>query len=71
MKLKISAWGNSHGVRITSAMMDHLKTQAGDEVDVNLTADGIELIKRGSPLGYLASVEKGIVDSLLAQTSPD
>lgn len=70
MKLKVSEWGNSHGVRITSAMMEHLKIQAGDEVEINLTSKGIEIIKNDRSLDYLASVKQGILDSLQSQTSP-
>lgn len=70
MKLKVSEWGNSHGVRITSTMMEHLKIQAGDEVEVNLTSNGVEIIKSGHSLDYLASVKQDILDSLHAQTNP-
>ena len=45
MKLKVSEWGNSHGVRITAAMMKHLNVKAGDEVEVNITENGVEIIK--------------------------
>ena len=51
-------------------MMEHLKIQAGDEVDANLTSNGIELVKSGHSLDYLASVKQDILDSLLAQTNP-
>lgn len=70
MKLKVSEWGNSHGVRITSAMMEHLKIQAGDEVEINLTSKGIEIIKNDRSLDYLASVKQDILESLQSQTSP-
>ncbi len=70
MKLKVSEWGNSHGIRITSAMMEHLKIQADEEVEVNLTSNGIEIIKNSYSLDYLASVKQDIIDSLQAQTNP-
>lgn len=70
MKLKVSEWGNSHGVRITGAMMTHLNIQAGDEVDVNLTENGIELTKRGSPLGDLSSIKQDILNAFLNQSDP-
>ncbi len=70
MKSKVSEWGNSHGVRVTGAMMAHLKIQAGDEIEINLTNNGIEIIKSGEPLDYLATIQQEILNSLLAQTNP-
>src|SRR5690606_15354245 len=70
MKLKVSEWGNSHGVRITGAMMKHLNIQAGDEIEVNLTENGIELTKRGSSLGDFASIRQDILNALMDQSDP-
>lgn len=70
MKLKVSEWGNSHGLRISSSIMDHLKIHAGDEVEVNLTNNGIEITKSGYSLDFLDSVKRELLDSILAQTNP-
>jgi antitoxin component of MazEF toxin-antitoxin module len=69
MKLKVSGWGNSHGVRLSGAMMEHLNIQAGDEVDVRLTNNGVEIVKSGYTLDFLSLVAQEVTDSLLAQTS--
>lgn len=70
MKLKVSEWGDSHGLRITSAIMEHLNIQSGDEVDVSLTENGIELIRRGSPLGGFDSIKRNNLNALLLQSNP-
>lgn len=68
MKLKVSEWGNSHGVRITSTMMEHLQIQAGDEVEVKLTKNGVELVRSGYSLNYLDSVKQELLGAILSQT---
>lgn len=68
MKLKISEWGNSHGLRMSSAVMEHLNIKAGDEVEVNLTSNGIKITKKGFSLEHLKLVKQNILDSLIAQT---
>lgn len=70
MKLKISEWGNSHGVRIPNTIMEHLKIQAGEEVEVNLTSNGIEIVKYGHPQDHLKSIKHEILESVLARTAP-
>src|SRR5437016_1484322 len=69
MKLKVSEWGNSHGFRISSAIMEHLQVQAGDEIEIHLTAKGIEIAKSELSLDYLRSVKKEVLETILAQTS--
>ncbi len=69
MKVKISEWGNSHGVRLSSAVLEHLKVQAGDEVEVNLTKSGMEIVKKES-LKSFTSVKQEILDDLLSRTDP-
>lgn len=69
MKIKISEWGNSHGIRLSSALLEHLKVQAGDEVEVNLTKSGMEIVKKES-LKSFTSVKQEILDDLLSRTDP-
>ncbi len=69
MKVKISEWGNSHGVRLSSAVLEHLKVQAGDEVEVNLTKSGMEIVKKET-LKSFTSVKQEILDDLLSRTDP-
>ena len=45
MKVKINNWGNSHGIRISSTLLDHLNVESGDEVEIMLTKNGIVLLK--------------------------
>lgn len=68
MKSKITEWGNSHGIRITSAMMDHLNIQAGEEVDIILTGKGIEIVKNDCSVDYLKSVAQQILDTVMDRT---
>lgn len=70
MKLKISEWGNSHGVRITAAMMKHLNVRAGDEVEVNITENGVEIIKNDQSIDYLDAVKSALLDSVHKQSEP-
>ena len=69
MKVKISEWGNSHGVRLSSAVLEHLKVQAGDEVEINLTKNGMEIVKKES-LKSFTSVRQEILDDFLSRTDP-
>ncbi len=69
MKVKISEWGNSHGVRLNSALLEHLKVQAGDEVEVNLTRNGMEIVKKDSLESFYA-IKQEILDALLLRTDP-
>lgn len=70
MKLKVSEWGNSHGVRITAAMMKHLNVKAGDEVEVNITENGVEIIKNDQSVDYLDAVKSALLDSIHKQSEP-
>jgi len=70
MKLRVSEWGNSHGVRITSAVLEHLNVQAGEELEVKLTSKGVEIVKNTTSLDYLAAINQNVLESLLEQTSP-
>ena len=70
MKAKIVEWGNSHGLRVTSAMMDHLGVGSGEEIDVNLTEKGIELVKNDRSIDYLDYVRQETLDRLLSISDP-
>jgi len=70
MKLKVTEWGNSHGVRITAAMMKHLNVKAGDEVEVNITENGVEIIKNDQSVDYLNAVKSALLDSIHKQSEP-
>lgn len=70
MKLKVNEWGNSHGVRITAAMMQHLNVRAGDEVEVNITDNGVEIIKNSRSVDYLDTVKSELLDSIRKQSEP-
>ncbi len=69
MKVKISEWGNSHGVRLSSAVLEHLKAHAGDEVEVNLTRKGMEIVKKDS-LESFTALKQEVMDELLSRTDP-
>jgi antitoxin component of MazEF toxin-antitoxin module len=70
MKLKVSEWGNSHGLRITSAVLEHLNIKAGDEIDVALTDKGMEVSKNTQNIDYLNSVKTDVINTILAQSKP-
>lgn len=60
MKVKINNWGNSHGIRISSTLLDHLNVDSGDEVEIKLTKNGIILMK--------APDKEECVNTLIART---
>ena len=70
MKLRVTEWGNSHGVRVTAAMMKHLQVEAGDEVEVNITDKGIEIIKNNQSMDYLETLKRNLLDSIYKQSEP-
>jgi hypothetical protein len=70
VKLKASDWNCSGGDAFVDALMEHLKAQANDEVEINLTPDGIEVIKGGSVVEYLGAAKQAVLDLLLAHTAP-
>lgn len=70
MKTKISEWGNSHGIRITSPMLEHLNVSSGDELSFMLTEKGIEIMKNTHPEAHAKSVAQGAIDTLLNASEP-
>jgi antitoxin component of MazEF toxin-antitoxin module len=70
MKTKVTQWGNSHGIRITNAMMEHLNVAPGEDVEINMTSKGIELVKNDKSVEYLQSVTQDVLQAILAATNP-
>ena len=70
MKTKVSEWGNSHGIRITGPMLEHLNVAPGDEIDIRLTDNGIEIMKNTHSQEYVRAVTQEAVDGLLATSEP-
>ncbi len=70
MKAKVTAWGNSHGIRITAAIMEHLNICSGDEVTITLTDRGIEISKNDQSVDYLKTITQDVLEALLAGSQP-
>ena len=68
MKSKVTVLGNSHGVRMSSTMMQHLKAKAGDDIEIKFTSSGIEISNNNTSMDYLSAVTKDVLDATLAQT---
>ena len=70
MKIKISRWGNSQGVRITGPLLDHLNVTSGAELVVNLTDNGLEIMKNTLSQDYVKEVAQEVMDGILATSEP-
>ena len=70
MKTKVSEWGNSHGIRITGPMLEHLNVAPGDEIDIRLTDKGVEIMKNTHSQEYVRAVAQETIDGLLATSEP-
>lgn len=70
MKTKVSEWGNSHGIRLSSPVMDHLNIGPGDEIDIKLTDKGIEIIKQDRSVDYVQSVIQDALHKIMEATDP-
>lgn len=70
MKLKVSEWGNSHGLRIPGAIVEHLNIKAGDEIDVALTDKGMKIIKNNQTLDYFNAIKTDVTNTILGQSEP-
>jgi len=66
MKTKVSEWGNSHGIRITNPMLEHLNVTPGDELNIMLTDKGIEIMKNTHSEEYVRAVAQDAIDGVLA-----
>lgn len=70
MKIKINRWGNSHGIRIPSSLLEHLNVASGEEVDVKITERGIELLKSAPSLEHAKNVVEEAIAGILESTAP-
>ncbi len=70
MKMKVSPWGNSQGVRITGPLLDHLNVTSGAELVVNLTDKGLEIMKNTLSQDYVKEVAQEVIDGILAASEP-
>lgn len=70
MKTKVTEWGNSHGIRITSAMMDHLNAGPGDEVEIAFTGRGLEIKKNEPTIEYAETVTQEALEAIIKATNP-
>lgn len=68
MKAKVTAWGNSHGIRIPAAIMEHLKLHAGDDVTLVVTDRGVEILKKDTSMDYLKAITQDVLNELLANS---
>ncbi len=70
MKAKISEWGNSHGIRMTAPMLDHLNVESGVELNIKLTDKGVEIMKNTHSQEYVTTVAQETINGLLATSEP-
>ena len=70
MKVKVSEWGNSQGIRITGPMLEHLNVAPGEELNVKITEEGIELIKNAPLLDQAKAMMNEAVAQVLEETAP-
>jgi len=70
MKTRIAEWGNSHGIRMTAPMLDHLNVEPGVELNIKLTDKGIEILKNTYSQEYVTTVAQETIDGLLATSEP-
>jgi antitoxin component of MazEF toxin-antitoxin module len=70
MKSKVSAWGNSHGIRMTAPVLEHLNVAPGDELDFKLTDKGIEILKNIHSEEYVRSVAEEVINEQIEKSEP-
>jgi len=70
MKMKISEWGNSQGIRITSPMLEHLNAAPGDELNFNVTEKGIEIMKNIHSEEYAKAVAQDVIEGIIGASEP-
>ncbi len=70
MKTKINKWGNSHGIRLSASMLEHLNADNGSQVEVRLTKNGIELVKNTGTVDLLNKIKAQIQEDLIKQSYP-
>ena len=70
MKTKINKWGNSHGIRLSASMLEHLNADNGSQVEVKLTKNGIELVKNTDSVDVFNQMKTQMLDDLIKQSYP-
>jgi len=70
MKMKVSPWGNSQGIRITGPLLDHLNVVSGAELAINLTDKGLEIMKNTLSQDSVKEVAQEVIDGILATSEP-
>jgi len=70
MKSKVTEWGNSNGIRITSAMMAHLNVEPGEELELKLTSKGIEIVKNIISLDGIKNIKEEFLQELYKNSEP-
>jgi len=70
MKIKVSPWGNSQGIRITGPLLDHLNVVPGAELAIHLTDKGIEIMKNTLSQDSVKEVAQEVIDGILATSEP-
>ncbi len=70
MKMKVSPWGNSQGIRITGPLLDHLNVTPGAELVINLTEKGLEIMKNTPSQDYVKEVAQEVIDGIVATSEP-
>jgi antitoxin MazE len=55
----VAKWGNSLAIRLPAAVVEALKLQAGDEIEIHVAGSrAFEIKKRAAPRELLASLRK-------------
>jgi antitoxin component of MazEF toxin-antitoxin module len=70
MKTKVTEWGNSHGIRLTSTIMKHLNVSTGKDIELNITDKGVELMSNEPPIEPLKTTPSETLRKILESTSP-
>ncbi len=70
MKIKINKWGNSHGIRLSASLLEHLNVKNGNQIEFRLTNEGIELLKNNNSIDFLNQVKTQVLDDLIKQSFP-
>lgn len=70
MKSKVAEWGNSNGIRITSAMMAHLNVKSGEELELKLTNKGIEIVKNKMSFDDIKTIKEEFLQEMYKNSEP-
>ena len=61
MQVEVVKWGNSAAIRLSKSLLELVKTQVGEQLDIEMTEDGV-LLKR------VVSDDSLTLQDLLAET---